>query len=112
MVAMEPIVAPEQAVAKAAQESAAPELLNTPVVSDPSVETAPIEGTGPILGVAPEEVQGTAITDKGTARQATGEVEQTAESRLPWQVSTALGLFGLALTLLVASFILKRKILG
>lgn len=114
MAMMEPIVQPEEGLAKvfAPAENPSAVLLNPPVTSDSSVETEPLEGTGPILGIAPEEVQGTNLPDTDSARQATSEDEQIGGSRLPWQVSTALGLFGLALALLVTSFILKRKTLS
>lgn len=112
------IMATQPAEAFKAQPTPAPALLPTPT-SVPAAEAQeqPVEGTGPILGVAPMEQQGEALEE--THRQVLPMVaaeavkpagEERGLQRLPYGAIGA-GLLVLAAALFITALILRRNAL-
>jgi len=74
------------------------------------VAATPVTGTGPILGVRPEEVQGQTLAQSTTAADMQVSTRESSQQSIPWVWIAAGGLLAVAAGLMIAAILLKRKI--
>jgi len=94
-----------------------PDLQVQPTESARSVAERPVTGTGPILGVRPDEQRGQKLAESTTTDEATLERE-SLPSEMPAQLPERIllyaagALLAVAIGLLVAAILIKRKMQG